>query len=147
LLRPVDHALISHNDPNVDNIVFRDGVAIALIDFDLASPGSRIWDVAAAARHWVPLRMDSDIPDSRRGRVFERFRLFVEAYRLSEPDRQRLVDAVRQNHLWCYRTIQAGAEAGENGYRDYWAATRSRADRTFDWYVHSADALHAAVLG
>ena len=30
--------LVSHNDPNLDNVVFRDGVAVALIDFDLARP-------------------------------------------------------------------------------------------------------------
>jgi thiamine kinase-like enzyme len=36
----------THNDPNLDNVVFRDGRAVALIDFDLASPGSRAWDVA-----------------------------------------------------------------------------------------------------
>ena len=50
--------LVSHNDPNLDNIIFRDGRAVALIDFDLASPGSRLWDVACAARLWAPLRPD-----------------------------------------------------------------------------------------
>jgi hypothetical protein len=30
--------LVSHNDPNLDNIVFRDGEAVGLIDFDLAAP-------------------------------------------------------------------------------------------------------------
>src|SRR3712207_6105067 len=67
--------LVSHNDVNLDNVVFRGGRAIALIDFDLASPGSRIWDVACAARLWAPLRPDTDIFDTRRGRAFERFRL------------------------------------------------------------------------
>jgi hypothetical protein len=137
---------VSHNDPNVDNIVFRDGVAIALIDFDLASPGSRIWDVAAAARHWVPLRMDADIPDSRRSHVLERFRLFVDAYHLSQAERNRLIDAVRQNHLWSYRTIQVGAEAGEAGYQEYWLASQNRADRAYAWYVDNADALQLAIL-
>jgi hypothetical protein len=138
--------LVSHNDPNVDNIVFRDGVAIALIDFDLASPGSRIWDVAAAARHWVPLRMTADIPDSRRGRVLERFRLFVDAYHLSQAERSRLVDAIRRNHLWSYQTIQDGAEAGQAGYQEYWLASQTRADRAYTWYVDNADALQLAIL-
>ncbi len=44
---PLAGELISHNDPNLDNIIFRDGRAVALIDFDLASPGSRLWDVAS----------------------------------------------------------------------------------------------------
>ena len=45
--------LISHNDPNLDNVVFQDGVAVALIDFDLAGPGSALWDVATAVRLWL----------------------------------------------------------------------------------------------
>jgi Phosphotransferase enzyme family len=48
--------IVTHNDMTLDNVVFRDGRAVALIDFDLASPGSRAWDVACAARLWAPLR-------------------------------------------------------------------------------------------
>ena len=64
--------LVSHNDPNLDNVIFRDGRAVALIDFDLASPGSRLWDVACAARLWAPLRPDTLDQGRRRGRAFER---------------------------------------------------------------------------
>ena len=39
-----------------------DGRAVALIDFDLASPGSAVWDVACAARLWAPLRDPADVP-------------------------------------------------------------------------------------
>src|SRR5580704_5959066 len=46
--------LVSHNDVHPANLVFRDGRAVALIDFDLAGPGSAIWDFAAAARYWAP---------------------------------------------------------------------------------------------
>ena len=42
--------LVSHNDVYPANVVFRDGRAVALIDFDLAGPGSAAWDFAAAAR-------------------------------------------------------------------------------------------------
>src|SRR4051794_26842518 len=66
---PFAGELISHNDPNLDNVVFRDGRAVALIDFDLASPGARVWDVACAARLWAPLRPERYIDDSRRGRA------------------------------------------------------------------------------
>jgi len=33
--------IVTHNDINLDNVVFRDARAVALIDFDLAGPGSR----------------------------------------------------------------------------------------------------------
>jgi len=35
--------------------VFRKGMPVALIDFDTAHPGPRIWDVAYAAYRFVPL--------------------------------------------------------------------------------------------
>jgi len=82
--RPVPTAfagrLVTHNDPNLDNVVFRDGRAAALIDFDLAGPGSAAWDVANAVRLWAPLRSEEDVPDERRGRSLERMALFVDAY-------------------------------------------------------------------
>jgi Ser/Thr protein kinase RdoA (MazF antagonist) len=45
---PFAGSLVSHNDPTLDNVVFRDGRPVALIDFDLVSLGSRVWDVACA---------------------------------------------------------------------------------------------------
>src|SRR3954464_14446681 len=81
---PFAGELVSHNDGNLDNVVFRDGRAVALIDFDLASPGSRVWDVACAARLWAPLRPDTHIHDPRRGSAFERLRVFLDAYGLED---------------------------------------------------------------
>jgi hypothetical protein len=34
--------------------------SIAILDFDFASPGRRVWDLAMAARMWVPLRPHAD---------------------------------------------------------------------------------------
>ncbi len=62
----------AHNDPNLDNVVFRDGRAVALIDFDLAAPGAPVWDVAATARLWAPLRRPADVADARRDRALAR---------------------------------------------------------------------------
>ena len=138
--------IVSHNDPNLDNIVFRDHRAVALIDFDLASPGSAIWDVAAAARLWAPLRADEDISDARRGRALTRFRMFVDAYGLTGDDRDLLVAALLHNHDWCYDVVRRGAEAGHAGYASYWAAAAARADRTRTWYLRNADLLRVALL-
>ena len=79
--------LISHNDPNLDNIIFSGGVAVGLIDFDLASPGSAVWDVTCAARLWTPLRDERDAPGELRGRSLDRFRLFIDTYGLARRDR------------------------------------------------------------
>ena len=66
--------LVSHNDVYPANVVFREGRAVALIDFDLAGPGSAVWDFAAAARSFVPLLDEADVTDRRQGRALERFR-------------------------------------------------------------------------
>jgi hypothetical protein len=139
--------LVSHNDPNLDNIVFRDGEAVALIDFDLAGPGSPLWDVAAAIRLWAPLRPDADIADVRRGRTLERLRRFADAYGLSDPERARLVDAAALNHIWCMDYVRRGAETGHPWFHQRWTTYESAlTDRTNHWFTTHATALRQALL-
>jgi hypothetical protein len=142
---PFGGGLVLHNDPNLDNVVFRDRRAVALIDFDLASPGAAVWDVAAAARLWAPLRRDADVTDARRGRALARFRLFTDAYGLPPADRARLVEAVVANHDWLYDVVRAGAADGHAGFTDHWAAARDRAARTRRWYAEATVLLRSAL--
>src|ERR1700684_3117647 len=86
--------LVSHNDAHPANLVFREGRAVALIDFDWAGPGSAIWDFAAAARYWAPLQDEADITDSRQGRALERFRVFLDASGLRRADRLLVAEAI-----------------------------------------------------
>ena len=46
---------ICHNDLQPANVVFREGVPVALIDWEAASPGCRAADLGFAAWRWVPL--------------------------------------------------------------------------------------------
>jgi Ser/Thr protein kinase RdoA (MazF antagonist) len=57
LAQPDDLPLevICHNDFAPYNCVFRDGLPIAMVDFDMAGPGSRVWDVAYTVYRFVPL--------------------------------------------------------------------------------------------
>lgn len=143
---PFTGELVSHNDVNLDNVVFRDGRAVALIDFDLASPGCRVWDVACAARLWTPLRPDRYIDDARRGQVLRRFRLFVDRYGLPDADRGDLVTAVRRNHEWLYDIVGTAAANGHAGFREYWAGgAMQRAARTRQWYLDAADLLEESL--
>jgi hypothetical protein len=50
---------ICHNDFAPYNMVFRDGVLVGVIDFDTASPGPRIWDLAYLAYRMVPFVRDA----------------------------------------------------------------------------------------
>src|ERR671925_1441159 len=90
--------VVSHDDPNLDNVIFCGDRAVALIDFDLASPGSAVWDVACAARLWAPLRDEPDMPRQVRGRSLECLRILVAAYGLARRDRMRVVDAAAAPH-------------------------------------------------
>jgi len=139
--------LVSHNDPNLDNIVFRDGVAVALIDFDLAAPGSALWDIAAAIRLWAPLRPDPDISDARHGRVLTRLRRFADSYGLDEADRTRLVDAAAMNHSWCMDYVRRGAESGHPWFRQRWTTGEAELTaRTNQWFKTHRTTLHQALF-
>jgi Phosphotransferase enzyme family len=47
--------LIGHNDMTPENLIFRDGVPVGIIDFDLAGPTTRLLDVIVTLRWWAPL--------------------------------------------------------------------------------------------
>ena len=142
--RPMAGEVVSHNDPNLDNVVFRDGRAVALIDFDLAAPGSPVWDVAGAARLWAPLRAPVDTDDIRRGHELQRLRVLVDAY--GETDRDHLVDAVVSNHEWMCELVRDGARRGVPGFAAYWTGqAQQRADRTRTWLADHTEAMHAAL--
>jgi hypothetical protein len=144
---PYRGILVTHNDPNLDNVVFRNGQAVAFIDFDLASPGTPLWDAALAARLWVPLRDPSDVPEDLAARARHRLRLFADAYGLRRTERERLATAVLATHTWCYDIVRAGAEQGLPGYRHYWTPGAQEHDaRGRHWLERNLGSLTAALL-
>ena len=137
--------LVSHNDVHPANLVFREGRAVALIDFDLAGPGSAVWDVAAAARSWAPLYDEQDITDSRQGRALERFRIFLDACELPLAERRRVAEALLPNHDWTYAIVTEAAAAGHRGFADHWDQVAGTAARARRWCRrHQRDLLTAA---
>lgn len=83
------HEVICHNDVAPYNMVYTNGKPHALIDFDTAGPGPRVWDLAYAAYRFVPLMHASD-PE-------------IVALGLTWPQEQG-----RRLHLFCqtYGTVQ-----------------------------------------
>jgi Phosphotransferase enzyme family len=47
--------VLCHNDVCLENVVFRDGTATALLDFDFVAPGRPAYDLAQFARMCVPI--------------------------------------------------------------------------------------------
>jgi hypothetical protein len=141
--------LICHNDPNLDNVIFSGGIAVALIDFDLAGPGSAVWDVTCAARLWAPLRDERDIPEVLRGRSLQRLRLFADAYGLPRRDRSRVVDAALRTHERCYRVVRAAVESGHEAFGRMWrqGGGSAQAERTRHWIAAHDRQMHDALHG
>jgi len=136
--------LVSHNDVYPANVVFRDGRAVALIDFDLAGPGSAVWDFAAAARLFVPLLDEADVADSRNGRALERLRIFLTASGLPRAARLCVVDALPANHDWTYAIVTEAAAAGHAGFAEHWRAVAPVAGRARRWCERHRRSLRAA---
>jgi hypothetical protein len=138
--------VVTHNDVNLDNVIFRGHRALALIDFDLAGPGSRAWDVACTARLWAPLRPGVHISDRRRGHEFRRFRLFVDSYGMNDSDRLEVAEGVPQNYMWFYDLIKAAAASGHAGFTNLWTVkTMPRAELTMKWHAENKPNLRAAL--
>ena len=115
---PPGTEVICHHDAAPHNVIWRPDDTLALIDFDLASPGARIYDVAYAAWTWVPLFSDRDSvtlgwrkPDRPR-----RLRLFADAYGLIPRDRHRLVGTIRARIVDHVEGIRRMAAAGEPAF-------------------------------
>ena len=138
--------LVSHNGPNLDNVIFSGDRAVALIDFDLASPGSAVWDVACAARLWAPLREEGDVPSRLRGRSLDRLRTFVDAYGLAKHDRGRMIDATVHAHDWCYDIVREAVASGHQTFGSIWRdGGRVKADRTREWIATQAPKMRATL--
>jgi aminoglycoside phosphotransferase (APT) family kinase protein len=77
--------VICSNDFGPYNLMFQNGRLTGVIDFDLASPGPRVWDVAYAAYRFVPLTDPANPDGPFRGEQEQHRRLaaFCSAY--AEP--------------------------------------------------------------
>lgn len=113
--------LVCHADLCLENVVVRDGRAAAFIDFDLAMPVDRLFDIAVAVRHWIPMYPAEDVHDARRhadpGR---RFRLFCDAHGLTAAERDRVLDLLQGYLVTALDGMRAKAEAGHPAYARIW---------------------------
>ena len=136
--------LVSHRDYYPGNVVFRDGLPVALIDFDLAMPTTRLYDIANALWYWAPLRdprdrapafADADIP--------HRVAVFADAYGMTARNRAELapfaVDLARRYH----EGSRASAEL-DPVFRKLWEdGAKDVLPRAEAWLRESAPAITA----
>jgi hypothetical protein len=151
LADPAGGTLVGHNDVEPSNVVFRDGVAVALLDFEFAAPGRPVYDLAHLARLWVPI--DDDVDRARLGwRPADRparLRLVADAYGLDGDGRAELLaaidDALDRIESATRRMLAAAADPTAVAR---WASTGGPAKHTRRrhwWTAHHA-AFTAALL-
>lgn len=115
---PARGSMICHNDVCLENVVFRDGRAVGLLDFDFAAPGRPIHDLAALARMCVPI--DDDVNAIRLG--FEandrpgRLRLVADTYGLDASGRRELLQHLDRSMRGGGAFVQRRADAGDPNF-------------------------------
>jgi len=115
--------IIRHGDLWPSNVVFRLGRPVALIDWEFAQPGTRLDDVASAAKHWVPLISDERatadgwrLPIDR----VRRLRLLSDSYGLDDDARHALIPTVLRNAEFGYLSHKTWGEEGVPGFAEMW---------------------------
>jgi Ser/Thr protein kinase RdoA (MazF antagonist) len=88
------HDVVCHHDPGPNNVVFRDDLPTAFIDFDLAEPGSVLEDIGYMAWTWC-IASKYDDAETQAAQV----KVLVDAYGLTEPHRSAVVDAILERQL------------------------------------------------
>jgi hypothetical protein len=113
--------LVCHLDVTPQNVVVRNGVAVGLVDFDLAGPTTAFKDSFNTAMHWVPLRDPSDSwPGWESLDPFRRLRIFADAYGWSEDERRRLPGFAAEATLLTYERMKHNAQTLGGGWKRMW---------------------------
>ncbi|HZC69081.1 MAG TPA: phosphotransferase [Jatrophihabitans sp.] len=139
-------SLVTHNDVNPANVIFRDGRAIALIDFDLAAPGTAAFDLAVTACFWAPLRAAEDVPDDRREQPFERFQLLLASYGADARLRDEVAEALPEANRWIADIIADAALLGHPTFGTLWERDAAMYERAASWLAANDTRLRAAAV-
>ncbi|WP_211750452.1 aminoglycoside phosphotransferase family protein [Paenibacillus sp. Marseille-Q4541] len=118
------HEVICHNDAALYNVVFKDQHPIGIIDFDMAGPGPRIWDIVYTLYTSVPLTSFSPNEEDRCIVQYQteshantrrkRIDLFFNSYGINAPiDLKQWV--ISRIHFMC-TTLSNRAASGETAF-------------------------------
>jgi hypothetical protein len=146
---PHGGTMVCHNDVCLENVVFRGGVAVGLLDFDFAAPGRPEFDLAQFARMCVPI--DDDISASRLGWMWAdrpaRLRLVADAYGLDAAGRGSLLEILEGTIQRGGQFVLRRVQAGDPNFIAMWEAMggMERFDRRRAWFAQERDRFVGAL--
>jgi Phosphotransferase enzyme family len=140
--------LICHNDLFPENVVFRDGHVVGLIDFAEAAPGRPFWDLAIAAQEWAPLHAPGwrlHHPDHLGG--VRRTALLARAYGIEPEQAAELVDVVAQERVQQLGHVREQVAAGAEPWATFWSESNGEERAAADdrWLRDQRSALIEAI--
>jgi Phosphotransferase enzyme family len=150
LADPAGGTVVCHNDVELSNVVFRDGIAVALLDFEFAAPGRPAYDLAQLARLCVPI--DDELDQARLGwRPADRparLRLVADAYGLDRDGRAELLSAMDDAIDRIEGAVRRSVAAREPNAVEMWNRTGGgeRYARRRRWWTGQREAFTAALL-
>ncbi|HWM19616.1 MAG TPA: phosphotransferase [Ilumatobacteraceae bacterium] len=146
---PSGGRVVCHNDVCLENVVFRDGVAVGLIDFDFAAPGRPVYDVAQMARMCVPV--DDEVSAARLGWApadrSARLRLVADAYDMESADRHALIDVLAGTIARGGEFVKRRVDAGDPNFIKMWddMGGMERFDRRRRWWAAHEEEFSATL--
>ena len=149
LADPAGGSVVCHNDLEPSNVVFRHGVAVALLDFEFAAPGRPVYDLAHLARFFVPIDDDAD-----RARLGwqpadhpARLRLVADAYGLDRDARSELLPALDDAFERIEAAVRRAVDVGDPNAVALWDRTGGgeRFARRARWWSDHRDDFAGAL--
>ncbi len=149
MVDPAGGSIICHNDVCLENVVFQDGEAIGLLDFDFAAPGRPVYDLACFARMCVPIDDDENRPQLgwQPADLPTRLRLIADEYGLAAEERREMVQALDGTIVRGGEFLLRQVEAGDPNFIEMWNSMggMARYDRRRAWWVATRPQFDAAM--
>ena len=142
--------VVVHHDVGTYNTVLRPDGSFAVIDFDFASPGDPLEDLAYILWSWTPLWHDPRAVRREMGEVtmadrLHKFAALVDGYGADAGQRARVTDAVLECMEGHARTVEELAAEGDPAFvRMHAEGHADRPRRDAAWFVRRRDLFAAA---
>ncbi len=136
--------IIAHHDLAPWNLIIGDR-QWAFIDWDVAAPGTRLWDLAYAMHGFVPLTAD---PACQRADASRRLRLIADAYGLTEHQRLDIIGLLARRTQAMHAFLAEQAALGTQPWARLWHEGHGHAWQADTGYITRREhQWHQALLG